>query len=310
VTATLLALAHLAVLLLLPFPLVGVINRTKALWAGRKGPRLLQSASDLRRLLRKRPVYSEVATAVFRLGPLVVLATTLVAGLLAPLAANFAPISFPYDFVAFAYLWGLGRLAMILAALDTGSAFEGMGASREATYAALVEPALFLALGTLAAATGHASFADLLAVAGHGPAQIAIRLLCAVTFLVVLQVEAARVPIDDPTTHLELTMIHEVMILDHSGPDLAALQYAAAIKLTVAAALVAGLVNPLRVADAPVLAVLVNLALTAGVAVAVGFVESLVARLKLRAVPQYVSVAFVSALGALLATAWWQGGVR
>ncbi len=306
----LLVAAHLAALLLLPFPVVGLVNRTKALWAGRKGPRLLQSFADLRRLLRKRPVYSQVATVIFRVGPLVALATTLVAGLLAPLVGDFAPISFPFDFVAFAYLWGLGRLALVLGALDTGSSFEGMGASREATYAALIEPALFLALGTLAAATGHATFADLLAVGGAGPAPLAIRLLCAVALLVLLQVEAARVPIDDPTTHLELTMIHEVMILDHSGPDLAALQYAAAVKLTVCAALVAGLLNPLRLATAGAAAVAAQLALTAGVAVAVGFVESLMARLKLRAVPQYLSVALLSAFGALLAAAWWQGVSR
>jgi formate hydrogenlyase subunit 4 len=306
----LLVIGHLAALLVLPFPVAGVVNRTKALWAGRKGPRLLQTASDLRRLLRKRPVYSSVATVIFRIGPLVVLASTVVSGLMTPLLGGFAPISFPYDFVLVAYLWGLGRLAMMLAALDTGSSFEGMGASREATFAALVEPALFLALGTLAAATGHASFAVLLALGQHGPAQAAISLGCLLTLFIVLQVEAARVPVDDPTTHLELTMIHEVMILDHAGPELAALQYAAAMKMTLCAALVAGLLNPLRPADGVGWMVAVNLGLTVLVAVAVGFVESLVARLKLAAVPQYLLVAVASAFGALFVNAWWQGGIR
>jgi formate hydrogenlyase subunit 4 len=304
-----LVLLHAAVLLLLPIPLAGIINRTKALWAGRKGPRILQTGSDLRRLLRKVPVYSNVTTQVFRLGPLVLLASTLVSGMVVPLLGGFAPFSFPYDFVVFAYLWGLGRMAMTLAALDTGSSFEGMGASREATFGALAEPALFLALGTLAAATGRASFAELLALGSHGPTRTLIVLGCLVALFIVMQVESARVPVDDPTTHLELTMIHEVMILDHAGPDLAALQYSAAMKLTISASLVAALVNPLHAAG-PWLSAAGNVGLTAVVAIALGTVESLVARFRMRAVPQYVFVAGASAFVALLVTAWWQGGGR
>jgi formate hydrogenlyase subunit 4 len=185
-----------------------------------------------------------------------------------------------------------------------------MGASREATYSALLEPVLFLALGTLGAATGRTTFAQMLQLGLATPAQAVISLAVLVALFVVLQVEGARVPVDDPTTHLELTMIHEVMILDHSGPDLAAIQYAAAMKLAVCAALVATLVNPLRPADGLLAAALVNLALTAAVAVLLGCVESLVARLKLKLVPQYVLVGAVSAFVALLTTAWWQGGGR
>jgi formate hydrogenlyase subunit 4 len=289
---------------------VGLVNRTRALWAGRKGPRLLQSGSDLLRLLRKRPVYSTVTTGIFQAGPLVVLATTLLSGLVVPILGESSPVSFSGDFVLFAYAWGLGRMALMLSALDTGSSFEGMGASREATFGALVEPALFLALGTLAGATGRGSFAEILALGPHGLVRSGIVAGCAVALFIVMQVEAARVPVDDPATHLELTMIHEVMVLDHSGPELAALQYAAAMKLTLGAALVAALVNPLHRADGPWLAAAVSLALVAAVAVAVGTVESLVARLKLRAVPQYVFVAGGSAFVALLLTAWWQGGGR
>jgi len=306
----LLAFAHVAALLLLPIPMIGIVNRTRALWAGRKGARILQSGSDLLRLLGKRPVYSEVTTGIFRLGPLVALATTLVSGMVVPLLGGFAPVSFAGDFVLFAYAWGLGRMATTLAALDTGSSFEGMGASREATFGALVEPVLFLALGTLAGATGRGSFAELLALGPHGLARTGIVAGCAVALFVVMQVEAGRVPVDDPATHLELTMIHEVMILDHAGPELAALQYAGAMKLTLGAALVAALVDPLRGGGDPWLAAAVRLGLLAAVAVAVGTVESLVARLKLKAVPQYVFVAGASAFVALLLTAWWQGGGR
>lgn len=297
----LLALAHVAVLLLVPIAFVGVINRTKALWAGRKGPRLTQSASDLWRLLAKRPVISAVTTPIFRLAPLVVLATALLSGLLTPLLGLPMAWSFPFDFVVVAYLWGLGRMFLVLGALDTGSAFEGMGASREAIYSALVEPVLFLALGTLAVATGHSSFADLVSATGHDPGVHAAVLLCAASLAIVLQVEAARGPVDDPSTHLELTMIHEVMILDHSGPDLAALQYGSAVKLVVVASIIAGLLNPLG-AEAPAVVVAgVNLVLVLALAIVVGCIESLTARIRLRAVPQYIVAGGFAAIVGLLA---------
>lgn len=306
----LLAVAHLAALLGLPLLLLGLIVRVKALAAGRRGPPLLQPFFDVARLLGKRPVYSEVTTWVFRAGPPVVLATALLAGLMTPLLGAATPLGLPYDFVLVAYLWGLGRLAQVLAALDTGSAFEGMGASREATFSALVEPALFLALGTLAATSGRATFADLLAGGARGPAQWVVVAGCAAALFVVLLVEAARVPVDDPTTHLELTMIHEVMILDHSGPDLAFLQYGAALKLTSLAGLLAVLVNPVPAAAGGLAVAAGALGLTLLVAVLVGLVESLTARLRLTSVPQLLLGALVSALVALLTSAWWQGGGR
>jgi formate hydrogenlyase subunit 4 len=301
---------HFLLMLVVPFLFVGLVNRTRAIWAGRRGQPLLQSLFDLQKLLRKRPVYSQVTTELFRLGPLVVLATTLVSGLLLPLTGRSAPISFPYDFVAVAYLWGLGRLFLILAAMDTGSAFEGMGASREASYAALVEPGLFLALGTLAAASGHTSFAGMVALGHQTPALVIITLACLVALLLVLQFEAARVPVDDPATHLELTMIHEVMILDHSGPDLAALQYAAAMKMTLCASLIAALVNPLGTAGPSLAGALLNIVITAGVAVGIGLVESLVARLRMRAVPVYALVVAVAGGCAMLVNLWREGGGR
>ncbi len=301
--------AHLAILLLLPILLSGVINRTKALWAGRKGPPLLQLAFDLARLLRKKPVYSEVTTPLFHLAPLVILASTLVSGLMVPLLGSIAPWTFSFDFIAVLYLWGLGRMFLMLAALDTGSSFEGMGASREATFAALLEPAVLLALGALAAVTGNSSFAGILHIGVGSPVHVVVSVACVVTFVLVLQIEAARVPVDDPGTHLELTMIHEVMILDHSGPDLAALQYAAAMKLTLCAALVATVVNPLPLAHGVWLVGLANVGLILLVGVLIGFGESLTARLRLGAVPQYIAIALVAAFVALLSTAWRQGGI-
>lgn len=287
----LLTLAHIAVVLLMPFVLVGVINRTKSWWAARRGPGLLQSFYDLRRLLGKRPVVSHTATPLFRASAWVVLACSLLALGFAPVLGQFAPLSFAHDFVAMAYILGLARLVLMLAAMDVGSPFEGMGAAREAMFGAFAEPALFLLLGTLSAATGLSSFADLLGHLHHTPYYALIVAPLALALLILLQTEAARVPVDDPLTHLELTMIHEVMILDHSGPELAAMQYAAGLKLTLYAGLLATLLNPFDPLTAPVAALVTAIGLMLAVAVVVGCFESLTARLPLKWVTGYVWVA-------------------
>ncbi len=292
--------AQLLALLILPIVMLGLINRVKSIWAGRRGPRIMQPYADMRRLLRKQPVYSKVTTELFRLGPVVALATGLVAGMLTPMLGPLSPLAFAHDFIAFAYVLGLGRVFLMLAALDTGSAFEGMGAAREATYGALIEPALLLALGALVLATGDPTFAGLLSWSDLGPFALGVKALCFVVLLILLQVEAARVPVDDPNTHLELTMIHEVMILDHSGPDLAILQYAAGLKLTICAALIAGLLNPVSWATQPWLAAAVSLGLVLAVAVLVGCVESLIARIRMKAIPRYTAIAMVSGVLALI----------
>ena len=300
-------LVHAIALLILPIVVVGVIHRTKSLWAGRKGPPILQLAYDVERLLRKRSVYSETTSFVFRCGPWVVLASSLASGLVAPFLGVRAPLSCPFDFVWFAYVWGLGRIALMLGALDTGSSFEGMGASREATFAALLEPAFFLVAGAACLRSHERSFTAILSLrAGEGAPLVWLGSV--VALFVLVQVECARMPVDDPTTHLELTMVHEVMILDHSGPDLAALQIAAAVKLTIGLGIVASLLNPLTERASASSTAAVNVLLVLVLAVAIGTVESLVARLKLRSVPQFIVVALVAAGVALLATTWGGGG--
>ncbi|MBS2026630.1 MAG: NADH-quinone oxidoreductase subunit H [Deltaproteobacteria bacterium] len=301
---------HVAVLLGLPFLLTGIINRVKAIWGGRKGPRLSQGCFDVLRLLRKQPVYSSVTTPVFKLAPWVILASTLVTGLFVPLLRDTAPLSMNWDVVAVLYLWGLGRVAMMLAALDTGSAFEGMGASREATFGALVEPAIFLAVGALLATSGHTRLAELVHVGVMAPGRVLAAVGALVALALALLVEASRVPVDDPNTHLELTMIHEVMILDHSGPDLAALQVASAMKMTLFAMLIAGILNPLPASVGPLAVAAVNVALTLVIAIAVGLVESLIARLRMVSVPQLIAASMVAATIAVLGTAWFAGGAR
>lgn len=291
-----LTLAHFVLVLLMPIVLVGVVNRTKSWWAGRKGPRILQSASDLRRLLRKRPVISSVASPLFRFGAYIVLVCGLLAASMAPLLGQFAPLQFSHDFIVVAYTLGLARIALMISAMEVGSAFEGMGAAREASFSTYAEPALFLLIGSAGAATGMSSFADLIGQLHNTPYYLMMVLPLTLALLILLQTEAARVPVDDPLTHLELTMIHEVMILDHSGPELAAMQYAAGLKMTLYAGLIAALINPFNPLAAPVSAVLMSVVLMLTVAVVVGCVESLTARLPMRWVPRYVLLAGGAAL--------------
>jgi formate hydrogenlyase subunit 4 len=299
--------ANVLALLVMPFVLNGVINRTKSLWSGRKGPPIFQLLFDVLRLARKTPVYSSTTTAIFYLGPYVFLMSAVGSAVLIPLLGASPIASFRFDFVWFAYVWGLGRVALMLAALDTGSAFEGMGASREALFSSLIEPALFLVIGTLSFLSGSNTLAETLAFHVTGAPHVVAWLAAIVALVVVLQVEVSRMPVDDPSTHLELTMVHEVMVLDHCGTDLAAVQAASAIKLFVCAAAIATLVNPWS-GSATIVCAATNLACTVVIAVIVATVESLTARLKLQTVPQYIVIAFVAGAVALLA-AVWQGGV-
>jgi formate hydrogenlyase subunit 4 len=304
---TLVRLANLVALVVMPFVLAGVINRVKSLWSGRKGAPILQLAFDVLRLWRKSPVYSRTTTPLFRIAPWVLLVTAAGTASLAPLLGGTPLVWFPFDFVWLAYAWGLGRVAIMLAALDTGSSFEGMGATREATFSTLLEPVFFLVIGTLCLLSGAHTLHQALAAPLQGGAATVVWATSIVALLIILQVETARMPVDDPTTHLELTMVHEVMVLDHSGPDLAAIQVGTALKLYVGASFIATLVNPWAGSDTwP--GALANLVLSVVVAVAIGTIESLIARLKLRTVPQYILVAFTSGVIGLLATAWRVGG--
>jgi formate hydrogenlyase subunit 4 len=286
-----------AVLLAPLFPCV--INRTKAFVAGRRGPPLLQPYRDVAKALRRGAVYGETTTALVRLGPVVNLGALVAALLLLPFAGVPAAVGFFGDLIVLVGLLALGRFATVLAALDTGSSFEGMGASREVHFAALAEPALLLALATLARVTGATSLSpiyEFIGVPAWAHALPALALV-AMTFLVLELVENSRIPVDDPTTHLELTMIHEVMVLDHTGPDLAIIQYGAALKLWLLGALLVGLAVPVRTGN-PWLDGAAAFAGMAGLAIVVGIVESAMARYRLVHVPQFiVGAATLAAVG-------------
>ena len=235
----------LLALILAPL-MLGIINRVKAFFAGRTGPVILQPYHDLAKLLGKGAVYSQTTTPVFRLAPIVGLAAVIVALALLPVGGVRAVLAFPGDLVLLAYLLGLMRFLTVIAALDTGSSFEGMGASREVQFSALAEPVLMLAMAALARRTGSISLSEIYpavtidAWIQAGPALAMV----SAALLVVFLVENARIPVDDPNTHLELTMIHEVMVLDYSGPDFAFILYAAALKLWVLGSLLVGLCMP------------------------------------------------------------------
>jgi len=216
---------NLLLILAVAIAIPGVINRTRARLAGRRGIRFFQHLYDVRVLLRKGAVYSTTTSALFRAVPSVYLGAALVAMLFVPVGDLPAVLAFDGDLIALAYTLALGRTALILAAMDTGSPFEGMGASREALYGALSEPALLLILGTLALLTGCTSFTDLFAVGCEGRYSIVL-LLAAFVLIKLVFTESGRVPVDDPRTHLELTMIHEVMCLDYCGVDLAFIKIA------------------------------------------------------------------------------------
>jgi formate hydrogenlyase subunit 4 len=276
------------VLALVLAPLLpGIVNRTKAFFAGRRGQPLLQAYFDLAKLLRKGAVYSRTTTWIFRAGPVVSLAAIAAAAALAPCGPSAAAAAFPGDLVLFAYLLGLARFVTVLAALDTGSAFEGMGASREVLLGALAEPALLLGLGALARKTGSLCLSEMVARLSTGTWMEAAPALAlvALAILVVFLAENARIPVDDPTTHLELTMIHEVMVLDHSGPDFAMILYGASLKLWVLGSLVLGLAVPWGAVPAGI-APVAWVAGMALLAILVGGIESSMARLRLLRVPQ------------------------
>jgi formate hydrogenlyase subunit 4 len=302
---TTMPLASLALVLLLAPLLPGVATRTRALLTGRRGAPVRQLYSDLAKLWRKGVVYSTSTTWIFRLAPVAVLVTAILAACLLPLDGREAVVSFSGDLIAFAALLALGRFFLVLAGLDTGSSFEGMGASREVTFASFAEPTLFLCFIALVRASGSLSLTGMLGgpLADAWPSAAPSLLMVGAALFAVLLAENSRVPVDDPATHLELTMIHEVIILDHSGPDLALILYGGALKLALFGALLVGVLIPrAHLAPAASLALLA-LGLVV-VAALVGVVESVMARLRLDRVPQFLVAASALAFFAVVLLLW------
>ena len=286
-------------LLLAPL-LPGIINKVKAWVAGRRGPPVLQLYHDLARLWKKSVVMSRLASPAFIILPAVSWVALFGAAMLMPLGPVGAGMSFRGDVLLMLYLLALSRFCTAWAAMETGSAFEGMGAAREVSYAVLAEAAMVAAILSLSVQSGSVSLVTMLS-----PAAGAGVVLLAAGLFIVLLAENCRVPFDDPNTHLELTMIHEAMVLDHSGPPLAAILHGASMKLLLFSVLLVQAVLPIKGLSTPAATGLLTggvLAVTLGV----GIVESLLARLAFRRVPLLLTVAFLLCLFALLVA--WKGG--
>jgi formate hydrogenlyase subunit 4 len=293
-------LLQVVFILAVPPVMLGVIAKTKAWFGGRVGPPVLQPYHDLIKLLRKRSVFSRTTTWVFRASPVIGVATALLAAALVPLGDGGAVVAFDGDFLVLAYLLGLGRFFTMAAALDTGSAFEGMGAAREATFSCIAEPAFVMGLLAIARANGAMSLSAFLgpSLAAHwshaGPSFV----LVAAGLFIVMLAENCRIPVDDPNTHLELTMIHEVMVLDHGGPAFGLIGYGAAVKLFVFAALLIRLAIPVTEGAWAWLALAGG---TLALSVAIGAVESSMARLRLTHIPAFLLAAcLLCGLGVVL----------
>ena len=280
----------------------GVILRTKSITSGRKGPGILQPVRDVIRLFGKGAVYSETTSIIFRIAPPIYFSSVLMACLVVPFGKYKGIVSFDGDFIFFAYILALGKFFSIISAMDTGSSFEGMGASREALFSMFAEPAFFILIGSFALLTGNTSFHNIFSTL-HLGSSITYTLggLAAFVLLMIAMIENSRMPVDDPRTHLELTMIHEVMVLDNSGFDLGLILTAGYLKFAMYGAVIANFfIGGLSVFWSIPLFMIVQILF----AVIIGLIESFMARFRMNHNPQFIlalsSVSFLIFLGVLL----------
>jgi formate hydrogenlyase subunit 4 len=296
--------------------LVGWMRQVRARLEGRAGAGVTQPYRDLRKLLGKQPIVPEGTTVVFAAAPAVIAGTTFVAASIVPLVTVASPMDEVGDLFAVVGLLLVGTVALILAGLDTGTAFGGMGASREATIAALVEPTILLAVFALSVPANSSNLAVIVAATSRHPGQVLspAGALSLAALVVVIVAETGRLPVDNPATHLELTMVHEAMVLEYSGPKLAVVEWGAAMRLAVLLGLLANLFLPWGVAGAhagivgtlaAMAAIFVKVAVLAGL-LAAG--EVFVAKIRLFRVPELLAGSFL--LGLLAVTASYFLGPR
>lgn len=282
----LLSIIHIILALVAAPLLSGIINRTKALIAGRRGPSILQAYFDIYKLMHKGAVYSRTCSWVFRMGAVVNLSALMLGLLLIPFAGTPAIFGFDGDWIVLVYFLGLARFFSVQSALDTGSSFEGMGASREVTFSMLIEPTLFVGLFALARLSKSSSLSGILYTTGVTDWSLGAPALVAGALFILYLAENSRIPFDDPNTHLELTMIHEVMVLDHGGPDFGLVQYGSALKLWLLGALFVGVFSPNLIGSSIWVREGFALLGMMCLSIAVGVVESSMARVRLLKVPQ------------------------
>ena len=305
----LIKLLNLIILLFVPFLMMGIIKKTKAFWSGKKGASVFQPLYDFIRLMKKDFVISTTTSEVFRVAPVINIAAVIFAALFAPLASGQAIINIPAGLIVFAYTLGLGKFLSLISAMDTGSSFEGMGASREACFTTIVEPAFFILIASIMTLSGNYTF-DALSkiISSAGNFGILIIAFAVVILFIMVLVEGSRVPVDDPATHLELTMIHEVMILDNSGSDLAFFTWANGIKIMLISSLIAKMIIPDNIGIW--LAILLYLAVIFVISALIGTIESSMARIRMSHVFEFVFIMSSLALVVLsLVVAGMFGGI-
>src|SRR5690242_20886430 len=304
VQAIALTLAHAIVLIALSPAIVGLIRKVKARLQCRQGAGIFQPYADLRKLFRKQPIVSTTTSWIFTATPYILFASTLAAGLLVPVFVSRTPLAFAGNIIALVYLLALGTFFLILAGLDAGSAFGGMGSSREAIVASLTEPAMILSIFAIALTAGSTNLNTIV----HKTALLegivtdpSPHLMALAALFIVAIAETGRVPVDNPATHLELTMIHEAMILEYSGRYLALVEWAAGLKLVVFLTLIANVFAPWGIATsleptALGVGLVTYLVKVSALAVLIGVIESMFAKLRLFRVTDLLGVAFILAL--------------
>ena len=280
--------------------LLGVMDKIRARAEGRRGASILQPLRDVRKLMTKERLHARFSSVVLPLAPLVLLVATVVAVAIAPLASTRPALAPSADIYVIVYLLLTGSIALGLAGLDAGTAFGGMGSSRAMTISALAEPALLVAVLALSIQSGTSNLPAIISRTLAHPAMLAspTRLLALVAILIVVIAETGRLPVDNPSTHLELTMIHEAMILEYAGPELSLVTVASAMRLGLLFALVANLFVPWGIATDTSLGALALGALwlvvkTIVVAVGVSLMEVHRAKLRLFRVPELLAGGFV-----------------
>ncbi|OIP02491.1 MAG: hypothetical protein AUJ98_01300 [Bacteroidetes bacterium CG2_30_33_31] len=277
----------LILIIITSFFFTGIVFRTKSIFSGRKGRSIFQPMNDIWRLMRKGSVYSQTSSFIFRIAPSIYFASVIIAIMLIPFGGQKGIFSFNCDFVFFAYILAVGKFFNIVGALDTGSSFEGMGASREALYSLLAEPAFFILMGSFALLTGYTSFSDIFISIHFGSyISYAIVALAAYILIIIAMVENSRMPVDDPKTHLELTMVHEVMILDNSGFDLGLIFYATNLKFAMYGAILANLF--LTPGKEWFLSIPIFVVVQILFAIIVGIIESFIARFRMNHNSQFI----------------------
>jgi formate hydrogenlyase subunit 4 len=302
--AIVLVVTQTIVLLVLSPLIVGLVRKVKARLQLRRGASIVQPYADLAKLFRKQPVVSTTTSWIFTATPYILFASTLAAGLLVPVFASRTPLNFAGNIIALVYLLALGTFFLMLAGLDAGSAFGGMGSSREAIVASLTEPAMILSIFAIALTAGSTNLSTIV----HKTALLegvvtdpSPHLMALAALVIVAIAETGRVPVDNPATHLELTMIHEAMILEYSGRYLALVEWAAGLKLLVFLTLIVNVFAPWGIATsleptALAIGLATYLVKVSGMAVLIGVIESMFAKLRLFRVTDLLGVAFILAL--------------